>query len=225
MNPTPPETDSAQPPRYLAVEGPIGVGKTTLAQKLADAFDRPLLLEPALQNPFLSRFYSSGGVNAMQTQLFFLLSRARLLADVPQDDLAGGPLLIADFLMQKDRLFAQLTLDQNEYALYEQIHEALALDPPCPDLVIYLQAPAGVLRQRIRRRGIAFEQHMEDRYLNAVTDAYTHFFHTYDQSPLLVVNAAEIDFANNSLHLQALIEQILAMQGSRSYFNPNPTLL
>ena len=211
-------------PRYLVVEGPIGVGKTTLAQQLAEALRRPLLLEPVQTNPFLRQFYQSRRANALQTQLFFLLNRARIISDVPHDDLVG-PQLVADFLLEKDRLFARLNLNKHEFELYEQLHDAVAPEPPRPDLVIYLQAPAEVLRRRIRRRGIAFEQRIEERYLNAVVNAYTRFFHSYDQAPLLVVNAAEIDFANNQSHLQALLDQVAAMEGSRSYFNPNPTLL
>ena len=213
-----------QQPHYLVVEGPIGVGKTTLASKLANALDYPLLLEPALENPFLSQFYRSRGANALPTQLFFLLNRAKKVAAVPRDDLLG-PNLVADFLMDKDRLFAQLTLEAQELELYERIHQALQLDPPCPDLVIYLQAPVPVLRRRISQRGIPFEQRMKESYLDAVASAYTRYFHAYRDAPLLIVNAAELDFASNPAHLQALLNHLDNMEGDRSYFNPNAKLL
>lgn len=213
-----------QLPRYLVVEGPIGVGKTTLAGKLAEALDYPLLLEPALENPFLGQFYRSRGANALQTQLFFLLNRAKQVAAVPRDDLLG-PNLVADFLMDKDRLFAQLTLSAQELDLYERIHEALQPEPPCPDLVIYLQAPAPVLRRRISQRGILFEQRMEESYLDGVANAYARYFHSYDEAPLLIVNAVELDFANNNVHLQALLDHLAGMEGGRSYFNPSAKLL
>ena len=211
-------------PRYVAVEGPIGVGKTTLARCLADALRYPLMLEPALENPFLDRFYRDRRRHALPTQLFFLLNRARLIADLPEDDLVG-PLLVADFLMEKDRLFAQITLEPNELVLYQQIHDTLDLGPPSPDLVIYLQAPVDVLVRRIRRRGIEFEQNIETDYLEALVSAYTEFFHFYDKAPLLVVNAAEIDFANNADHFEALLDQMIGMDGARRYFNPNPLLI
>ena len=212
------------PPKYIAVEGPIGVGKTTLARKIAQTFNRPLLLEPAEENPFLDRYYREGKRHALSTQLYFLLHRARQIADISADDLLE-PSLVADFLIEKDELFARLTLDENEYALYRQIHDSLELNAPTPDLVIYLQAPAQVLMTRIRRRGIRYEADIRLDYLEALIDTYTEFFHFYNAAPLLVVNATEIDIANNADHFDALLEQILCMDGLRQYFNPHPTLL
>ncbi len=211
-------------PRFIVIEGPIGVGKTTLANKLAEAFQYPILLEPAAQNPFLDSFYRDGRRNALPTQLFFLLHRAQQLANIDHADLLG-PTLVADFLMEKDDLFAQMTLDDDEYALYRQIHETLDIDPPKPDLVIYLQAPVDILRARIRDRGIDYERDIEAGYLETLARAYTEFFHFYDAAPLLIVNAASIDFAHNAAHFESLLDQILAMDGLRQYFNPNPTLL
>ena len=151
-------------PSFIAVEGPIGVGKTTLARRLADTLGYPLMLEPAAENPFLDRFYTEGASQALPTQLFFLLHRARQLADIP----SGGLLdqnLVADFLMEKDELFAKLTLDAQEFALYQQIQTSLNLNPPTPDLVIYLQAPTNVLLQRIQQRGLAAESQIAADYL------------------------------------------------------------
>jgi len=206
------------------VEGPIGVGKTTLANQLAQTFDYPLLREPAAENPFLSRYYREGRRHALSTQLFFLLHRAQQIADIRTQDLLA-PNLVADFLMEKDQLFARLTLDENEYQLYLQIQESLAIDPPVPDLVIYLQAPADVLLNRIQHRGIAFEREIDADYLESLISSYTEFFHFYSAAPLLVINATEIDFANNSNHFNALLDQIVSMDGLRQYFNPHPTLL
>lgn len=211
-------------PKFIAVEGPIGVGKTTLARRLADTFRRPLLLEPATENPFLKRFYRGGRRYALPTQLFFLLHRADQIARLADDDLIG-PLLVADFLMEKDRLFAEVTLDAHELTLYEQIYRTLDIRPPRPDLVIYLQAPVSVLLDRIRQRGIGYEQRIDAEYLASLSDAYAKLFHFYDDAPLLIVNAAEIDFANNERHYGALVAQIEAMDSVRQYFNPNPTLL
>ena len=211
-------------PRYVAVEGPIGAGKTTLATRLAETFKYPLLLEPASDNPFLDRFYREGRKHALPTQLFFLLHRADQIAKLAGPDLLG-PTVISDFLIEKDRLFAELTLDKNELALYEQIYTNLMLDPPAPDLVIYLQAPISVLLERIRERGIASEQHIDSDYLITLSDAYTDFFHFYDQAPLLIVNAEEADFSHNNSHFDALLEQVIQMNSVRQYFNPHPTLI
>ena len=211
-------------PRYVAVEGPIGAGKTTLATRLAETFKYPLLLEPASDNPFLDRFYREGRKHALPTQLFFLLHRADQIAKLAGPDLLG-PTVISDFLIEKDRLSAELTLDKNELALYEQIYKNLMLDPPAPDLVIYLQAPISVLLERIRERGIASEQHIDSDYLITLSDAYTDFFHFYDQAPLLIVNAEEADFSHNDSHFDALLEQVIQMNSVRQYFNPHPTLI
>jgi deoxyguanosine kinase len=219
-----PDGPRRPPPRHIAVEGPIGVGKTTLARRIAEHLQYPLLLEPAAENPFLDRFYLQGRRHALPTQLFFLLHRARQMADLSRDDLVGAT-LVSDFMMEKDDLFARLTLDEHEYALYQQIHEALDIFTPTPDLVIYLQAPVNVLLSRIRRRGIAYERDIQFDYLERLNQVYTEFFHYYTDAPVLVVNAAEIDLANNDSHFVALLQQVQEMDGMRQYFNASPTLL
>ncbi len=211
-------------PGYIAVEGPIGVGKTTLANKLAQTLAYSLVREPASENPFLHRYYREGKRHALPTQLFFLLHRAEQIADLRNQDLLA-PNLVADFLMEKDELFARLTLDDNEFTLYKQIQQSLGIEPPKPDLVIYLQAPADVLLARIRARGIDAEREISADYLEALIDSYTEFFHFYNDAPLLVVNATEIDLANNAGHFDALLEQLVAMDGPRQYFNPHPQLI
>ena len=216
--------ESVDVPRYIAVEGPIGVGKTTLARRLAESFDYSLLLEPAAENPFLSRFYREGGRHALPTQLYFLLHRAQQFNDLGNNDLFS-PMLVADFLMAKDRLFAEITLDSNELHLYEQIQGSLAVEAPTPDLVIYLQAPTDILIDRIRHRGVPAEQSISTEYLAALIDAYTRFFHFYSDSPLLIINATEVDLANNEDQYRELLDHIRHMTGMRSYYNPQPTLL
>lgn len=218
------EAGSRPVPKFIAVEGPIGVGKTTLAKKLSEAFDYPLMLEPVTENPFLDRFYTEGASQALPTQLFFLLHRARQIADIPGHDLLDRH-LVCDFLMEKDELFAKLTLDPQEFALYQQIQESLSVIPPKPDLVVYLQAPATTLQRRVSQRGLDFEQSIELDYLTALADRYAEFFYYYDEAPILVVNAAEIDFASNDEHFAALLNQIFEMEGTRQFFNPHPTLI
>lgn len=211
-------------PDFIVVEGPIGVGKTTLAQRLARSFDTELLLEQAEDNPFLGRFYRNPRAAALQTQLFFLFQRAGQVQELRQADLFR-PVRVADFLMEKDRLFARLTLDDDEYRLYEQVYEHLTIDAPRPDLVIYLQAPLEVLMARIAKRARDYESAIDSSYLERLAEAYTNFFHHYDASPLLIVNAAEIDFANNEDDYQQLLERVRQVRSGRHYFNPMPLTL
>ena len=215
-----PGTAQRQIPRFIAVEGPIGAGKTTLARKLAASFGHELVLEQAEENPFLESFYRERARNALATQLFFLIQRVRQLESIRQTDLFQNS-RVADFLIEKDRLFAHINLDANEYALYETVFERLVPSTPRPDLVIYLQAPVDVLVERIQRRGIASEQLIERKYLEQLNEAYSQLFHFYDEAPLLIVNAAAIDFANDENHYTELVEYLLNVRAGRQYFNPS----
>lgn len=211
-------------PRFIAVEGPIGVGKTSLSKRLADTFNYDLLLEKADENPFLERFYQNPRQHALSTQLFFLFQRSQQIQDIRQDDLFE-PVRVADFLIDKDQLFAQQNLDADEYALYLKVFEHLTIDAPKPDLVIYLQAPTETLLDRIQQRGIESEQLIELEYLENLNRAYTEFFHYYDQTPLLIVNSAEIDLVRNEDDYQQLVNYISSAPNGTHYFNPRPSLL
>ena len=204
--------------RYIVIEGPIGVGKTSLANKLANEFDSELLLERAEENPFLANFYQNPRQYALSAQLHFLLQRAQQVQDFRQNDLFRGS-YIADFMVDKDRLFAQMTLDKDELELYEQIYTHLTLDAPRPDLVIYLQAPLETLRERITRRGIDYEQQIRDDYLMRLSESYTRFFYDYDDSALLTVNTQSVDLINNAEDYQAILEKINNIHSGRHYFN------
>ncbi len=206
-------------PRFIVVEGPVGVGKTTLAKRLSESFNTELLLEGADENPFLNHFYENKKNVAFQTQLFFLFQRAQQMQDLKQADMFR-PVHVADFIMEKDRLFAELTLDEEEYKLYQQVYQHLVIDAPIPDLVIYLQAPVDVLRKRISRRGRNYERSMNNDYLHRLNESYARFFHDYTQSPLLIVNAEEIDLVNNENDYNLLLEQIRKVKSGRHYFNP-----
>jgi deoxyadenosine/deoxycytidine kinase len=178
-----------------------------------------LLLEGADENPFLERFYRNKRFAALPTQLYFLLQRARQIDALRQDDMFA-PTRVADFLIDKDRLFAELNLDANELKLYEQVAETLALDPPKPDLVVYLQAPAPVLLKRIAMRGLDYEQLIESEYLEKLGEAYARFFYNYDESPLLIVNATSIDPIHREADYQALLDTIGRIKRGRHFFNP-----
>jgi deoxyadenosine/deoxycytidine kinase len=207
------------PHRYIVVEGPIGVGKTSLARRLAASLGAETVFEQADENPFLERFYRNPKAGALPAQLYFLFQRAQQLAALRQDDLFA-PLRVADYLLAKDRLFAQLTLDADEFGLYEQIHAKLAIDAPRPDLVVYLQAPVTVLMERIARRGIGYEGRISADYLERLNGAYAQFFLDYDAGPLLIVNAASIDPLNNDADYQELLGAISRMRSGRLYYNP-----
>jgi len=211
-------------PKFVAIEGAIGVGKTTLAKKIANTFNYDTLLEEAEKNPFLERFYEDKTRHALPTQLFFLFQRAQQIHDVKQDDLFQ-PVRVADFLIDKDPLFAKATLDDDEMAIYQQVYDQLVIDAPKPDLVIYLQAPIDTLLRRIRHRGIHAERTIDAQYLETLNDAYTRFFHFYDDSPLLIVNANEIDWVNREESYQQLADYILTIKQGRHYYNPTSTLL
>ena len=210
-------------PDYIAIEGPIGVGKTTLSRNLAQLFNYDLLLEQPEANPFLARFYQDPRSAALQTQLFFLFQRAGQIQQLRQDDMFS-PRRIADFMIEKDQLFAQVTLDDDEFAIYQQVYERLTPDAPEPDLVIYLQAPLDVLQARVRNRGNPIEQHISDDYLRALNEAYTQFFHYYDNAPLLIVNAQDLNLADNRDHFRQLVEYIVTIKSGRHYYNPTPVL-
>ena len=214
----------ADTPDYIVVEGPIGVGKTTLANKLAHSFGSDLLLEGAHENPFLEKFYENPKAAALPTQLFFLFQRAKQLKEMKQEDMFS-PVRVADFLVEKDRLFAELTLDTDELELYEQVYSNLTIDTPQPDLVVYLQAPVEVLLDRIQKRGLQHERFIESAYLQRLCDSYVRFFYQYNDAPLLIVNAADIDFANNDSDYQLLYQQITEVQSGRHYFNPTQVAL
>ncbi len=210
---------SATAHRFIVIEGPIGVGKTSLARRVSQSLSAQLVLEQADQNPFLERFYRSPRAAAFATQLFSCSSAPGKMEDVRQQDLFGA-VRVADFLLEKDRLFARVTLDDAEYALYEKVYERVVTDAPKPDLVVYLQAPVDVLLDRIARRGIRYEQAIDRGYLDRLTQAYARFFHSYDGAPLLIVNAGSIDPVANEADYQLLFAEIAKERRGRHFFNP-----
>lgn len=206
-------------PDFIVVEGPIGVGKTTLAKKLAETLNTDLLLEQAEENPFLPRFYADPKAAALPTQLFFLFQRAKQLESLRQADMFQ-PVHVSDFLIEKDKLFASVTLDDEELALYHQVYDRLTLNVPKPDLVIYLQAPVDDLLRRIGERGRDVERLIKREYLKKISDAYVEFFYYYSGSPLLIVNTEDFNFSSNDNNYDLLLEHINQLPPGRHFFNP-----
>jgi len=205
--------------RHIVVEGPIGVGKTSLAQRLGQHLDAELLLEQPEVNPFLADFYQDQQRYALQTQLFFLFHRLDQLHHLAQHDLFSQP-TVGDYLLEKDPLFASLTLSEDEYRLYRQIYDRVALaGQVAPDLVIYLQARPETLISRVRKRGIEMERKISDDYLIQLGEGYTRFFHHYTAAPVLVVNSENLNFVENDDDFELLVQRMEAMRGPREYFN------
>jgi deoxyadenosine/deoxycytidine kinase len=204
--------------RYIVVEGPIGAGKTSLARLLSERYHTDLLLENAGENPFLPKFYQDSARHALSTQLFFLFQRANQVRDLLQLDMFGRA-TVADFILDKDPLFARLTLTDDEYRLYQQIYNHLQPQAPVPDLVIYLQAPAEVLIERVHRRGVGYERSISEEYLTRLTQSYTAYFHQYEASPLLIVNSTHLNFVDRPEDFELLLERIAGLRGGREFFN------
>lgn len=204
--------------RYIVVEGPIGAGKTSLARALALRLHGDALLEAPETNPFLARFYEDIPRYAFATQLHFLFQRADQLRSLTQLDLFHRT-TVADFLLDKDPLFARLNLSDPEFALYEKIFSFLAPQSATPDLVLYLQAPVATLSERVARRGSAFERGLTEPYLARLADAYTRYFHAYTAAPLMIINSEHLNFVDDQAHVDLLLERLAGMRGAREFFS------
>ncbi|MFT6408026.1 MAG: deoxyadenosine/deoxycytidine kinase [Arenicella sp.] len=228
LNPLPTYTEPAvelmeikNMPKNIIIEGPIGVGKSSLSRKLAASLGASLLLEKPAENPFLERFYKSPKRYCLPTQLFFLFQRVQQLADVEIRNLAAVG-QVSDFMLAKDPMFAELTLDAEELVIYRQVYQSLCIDARKPDLIIYLQAPVATLQSRIKKRSIKYEQSIDTDYLQRLSDAYSNYFHHYNDSPLLIVNAADINPIDRDDDYQALLQHITQIEAGKHFFNPLP---
>jgi len=206
-------------PAHIAIEGVIGVGKTTLSRLLSESIGARLVLEIVEENPFLADFYRDMRRYAFQTQVFFLLSRYQQQMDMMQPDLFH-PRIVSDYIFQKDRIFANLNLTDNELKLYERLFPLLERDVPTPDIIVYLQASHGVLMERIAKRGREFERAMPPDYIAALNEAYNYFFFHYSGAPLLIVNTNESDFPNNPAAVEDLRKRIENHEGGTVYYTP-----
>jgi deoxyadenosine/deoxycytidine kinase len=204
--------------RHIVIEGPIGVGKTSLAQLIAQRFQAELLLEKPEDNPFLDKFYQDPSRYALPTQLFFLFQRIRQLRDLTQQDFFEN-MVVSDFLLEKDCMFANLTLDEDEFKLYQQIYQHQSPQTSSPDLVIYLQASPQALIERVHKRATAGEANITEAYLSKLSDAYSRFFHHFDDAPLLIVNTEYLNPAEHSEDFELLLSHIDSMKGRREFFN------
>ncbi len=204
--------------RYIVIEGPIGAGKTSLASRLAARLGSGLLLERPAENPFLEKFYEDIPRYALSTQLFFLFQRANQLQELAQIDMFDNT-TVSDFMLDKDPLFARLTLSDPEYDLYRKIYNHLQPKAPLPDLVIYLQAAPSTLVERVKRRASAFENRISEDYLRQLADSYTRFFHQYEDAPVMIINSENLNFADRQEDFDLLLQQVEQMRGPREYFN------
>lgn len=204
--------------RYVVVEGPIGSGKSTLARLLSERYNADLIVEDPNANPFLPLFYRDMKRHALATQMFFLFQRVNQLSAIKQPDLFERK-TIADYMLAKDRLFAKLTLDDNEFSLYSQLYNHLRPQAPTPDLVIYLQASVEHLMERIQRRGRSMEKNISEDYMMRLSETYTRHFYDYAESPLLIVNSDRFNFAENRAHFELLVTRVESLRGMREYFN------
>ena len=211
-------------PKYITIESPIRVGKTTLANKIATTFNYDAFLEQPAENPFLKNFYRNPSQSALATQLFFLFQRMQQIQDLKQRSLFET-VRVADFLIEKDRLFAEVTLSNEEMDLYDKVYDHITLDAPTPDLVIYLQAPIDVLKERITKRGNINEQYLTLEYLEKLNDAYSRFFLDYNDAPLLIINAADINLESNESDYESLITTIMSNPKGKNFINPQPSII
>jgi len=204
--------------RHIAVEGPIGAGKTSLARRLAERLGAELLLEQPGENPFLARFYQDMARFALPTQLFFLFQRARQLEALAQPDMFGRA-TVSDFLLEKDPLFARITLSGDEMALYQKIYDAIRPRAPAPDLVVYLQAQPATLHERVRRRAAEYERGIGEDYLALLAEGYARFFYNYGAAPVLIVNSENLNFVARDSDLELLIARMRGMKSRREFFS------